>query len=166
MVSKSALKKDNFQLLSNEILDQGATYFSIILLDDYRKILYYKSTNDKWQDKYVTKKYYTYCHLINRTNELIKSPTPSFTLAWDFVKCDNEIAKEIDLLRIENKISHGISFCNKNFHFNNQDATFLITLAGRECDINFSENVIKHKKQIMNSVINSNILQNSLTLKE
>lgn len=160
------MRKDKFDFISREILDQGATYFSLILLDDNKNMMYYKSTNNKWHEKYVINEYYKHCHLVNRTNDLIKGTESSFTLSWDLVKCDNEIALEIDALRAENKIAHGVSFCNQNFHFNDKKATFLITLAGRHCDVNFAENAIQHKKEIMNSIINSNILQDSLTVNE
>ena len=164
MVSKTPLKKDGFSNLANYFSDQGATYFSLILLDDEKNMLYYKSTNHKWQEKYVVNNYYKHCHLIDRTNQLIKSDQPSFTLAWDFVKCQNEIAAEINALRIENKIAHGVSFCQKNFRIGEKNATFLITLAGRDCDINFSENVVTRKKEIITSVIQSNVIQNHLKI--
>ena len=162
MAVKATIKKNGFDSLSEEMLNQGATYFSLILLDEKKEMVYYKSTNNKWHEKYVINEYYKHCHLIKRTNDLIRTTQAPFTLPWDFVKCDGEIANEINALRIENRIAHGVSFCNHDFHHNNEKTTFIITLAGRECDVNFSENVIKHKKIIMESVVNSGLIKRNL----
>lgn len=164
MVSKAPVKKDDFSNLSNYFSDQGATYFSLILLDEEKNMLYYKSTNSKWQERYVINNYYKHCHLVDRTNQLIRSNQDNFTLSWDLVKPQNEISTEINALRKEYHVAHGVSFCQKKFIVGDKKATFLITLAGRDCDINFSENVIIRKKEIITSVINSNVIQNHLKI--
>jgi len=164
MAGKTSLKKDDFSNLSNYFSDQGATYFSLILLDQDKNMLYYKSTNSKWQEKYVLNNYYKHCHLVDRTNQLMRSNPDNFTLVWDFVKSQNEIATEINALRKEYDVAHGVSFCQKNFSVGGKNATFLITLAGRDCDINFSENVVTRKREIITSVINSNVIQNNLKI--
>lgn len=165
MANKKTLKKDGFDLFSKEILAKGATYTSFMLLDEEKSITHYKSTDAKWHERYVINEFYKDCHLIKRTNDLVKNiETPSFTLLWDSVQSDNEVADYINCLRKENNICHGVAFCNKNFHYEGKIMTLLVTIAGRNCDINFSSHVLKDKKAIYNSIINSGVLKDCLIL--
>jgi hypothetical protein len=51
--------------------------------------------------------------------------------------------------RNEKNISHGVSFCMKN----KNGVLEILTVAGRACDLNFSEQIIKNQNKIYKNLV-------------
>lgn len=141
MDNKKTLDEFSFKFCKN-LLESGATYSSIIL-SKANTVLYSYSTNLIWDGLYHESGYSKSCHLINATKILSKTQD-GFTLFWDAVPPDNDISNYLNAKRNEKNISHGVSFCIKN----KNDVLEILTIAGRACDLNFSEQVIRNRNKI------------------
>ncbi len=127
----------------NNLIFQGATYASITIIKKGNLELY-KSTNFNWDEFYYENNYSKDCHLIATGNELIKTQN-NFTVLWDSIAPNSEIASIINEHRIKNKLCHGVSFVQKN-----PDGTMQgINLATRYGDLAFTKAVIENKKAIL-----------------
>ncbi|MBY0380063.1 MAG: hypothetical protein K2P99_06675 [Burkholderiales bacterium] len=127
----------------NNLVFQGATYASITIFKN-GKLELYNSTNAFWDEFYHENNYAKDCHLVKTGNNLIKSNN-KFTILWDLIIPDSEIANIINEYRIKNNLCHGISFVQKN-----PDGTMQgINLTGKYSDLSFTKAVIENKKQIL-----------------
>lgn len=134
----------------NNLVFQGATYASITIIKNGNLELY-KSTNANWDEFYNEANYSQNCHLIAMGNRLIKQ-NYKFTLLWDSVVPDSEIANIINEHRIRSNLCHGISFVQKN-----PDGTMQgINLTGRYGDLAFTKAVIDNKQKILSEFRNIN----------
>lgn len=145
MDNKKTLEEYNFKL-GKELIEEGATYASVILLNK-QAVLYNYSTNKTWDNLYHQSGHSKSCHLIQAAKKLYDLSS-NFTLIWDLILPTDEISQYLNCIRNENNICHGISFCHKN----NNGILEVITLAGRCCDFNFSKQVIEDKEKIFKNV--------------
>ena len=131
---------DNFV---NNLIFQGATYASITIFKN-GKLELYNSTNEHWDEFYNANNYSKDCHIVATGNNLIKTNS-KFTVLWDSIAPDSEIANIISEQRIRNKLCHGISFVQKN-----PDGTMQgINLASKYGDLSFTKAVIENKRKIL-----------------
>ncbi len=129
------------------LLDEGATYSSIILSKN-NQVLHSYSTNKVWDGLYHETGYSKSCHLIEAT-KILSSAQKSFTLFWDAVLPNNEVSLYLNSKRKEKDICHGVSFCT----INKNGVLEIVTMAGRFCDLNFSNQVIQHKEKIRKNLL-------------
>jgi len=126
----------------NNLVFQGATYASITIFRD-GKLEVYNSTNHFWDEFYHEHNYARDCHIVKTGNSLIKT-NDKFTVLWDLLTPDTEIAHIINEERMKNSLCHGISFVQKN-----PDGTMQgINLTGKWSDLSFTKSVIENKKKI------------------
>lgn len=128
--------------LSHALLDEGATYSSIILAAEGNVLATY-SSNPHWENIYHGEGLSKDCHLI-KASKFLSQKSKDFTVIWDLLPADNEVSLFLNEKRKENKISHGISFCKKN----KNGILEVLSLAGRYSEINFAAQVIKNKVKL------------------
>lgn len=145
MDSKKTLEELGFKFC-NSLIDDGATYASMIISKD-NSILYSHSTNAVWDGLYHETGYSKSCHLFTAT-KLIAEKSNNFILFWDTVVPNNEISVYLNAQREEKNLCHGVSFCKRN----NAGILEIVTLAGRKCDLNFSNQVMKNKDRVQRSL--------------
>jgi hypothetical protein len=146
MDNKKALEKFGFRFC-NYLLEEGATYASIILSHN-NNVLYNYSTNIMWDVLYHETGFSKSCHLIQATKVMSKK-ADNFVLFWDAQTPNNEISIFLNEKRKEKNICHGVSFCATN----QNGVLEILTIAGRYCDLNFSSQVISHREEIKKSII-------------
>jgi hypothetical protein len=141
----------NFSLMVDELLDHGATYASVTLLDEDGKAYYSKCSSDDWLLTYMDSGLYKKCHLMTEANKQLKCQKTGFTFLWDNYFPKNEESLYLDKLRQEKSICHGVAFCNVL----DNGKKSIITVTGKHADVNFSNNVLRNKKIIYNSLMKS-----------
>lgn len=146
----------DFSLMLYKLCDYGATYASITLLDADGRAFYSKTSSDKWFSIYMESGLYKKCHLMSEANEQIKGLTTGFTFLWDNYFPKNEESVHLQRLRQEKNISHGVAFCN----LLDNGGKSIVTVAGKEADINFSKHVLRNKRKIYDSLMQSFIHSN------
>lgn len=133
--------------LGKSLIDQGATYCSLILIDK-KNVIFSQSTNDAWDIFYQESKLSSHCHLIRAVDRLV-TYNQEITLFWDMCKPDNEISAYISNKRMDYNLCHGVSFCSRNLN----NITEILTITGHKNNINFSKNVLKNKGKIIQEVV-------------
>lgn len=141
MDNKKAIEEYYYKL-GAALIDEGATYFSIILSKNGKVITNY-STNPQWENIYQESGLWKSCHLIKASN-ILSQKSNNFIGIWDLFSPDNEVSVYLNEKRKEKKVSHGISFCLKN----SNNILEVLSLAGRESDINFASQVLRNKAKI------------------
>jgi hypothetical protein len=135
--------------LCKSLKSEGATYSSIILADE-KSVLYKYSSSQSWDNLYHETGYSKSCHLIQATKKLAVN-NKNFTLFWDYVAPENEISLYLNAKRKENNICHGVSFCT----INKNGILEILTLTGKNSDINFASKVISSKQKIQTYLMKS-----------
>lgn len=128
--------------LCQALLDEGATYASIILTTNGNVLSSY-STSPKWESAYHESGLSKSCHLI-KASKILSQKSDNFTVIWDLLMPDNEVSSFLNAKRKEKKICHGVSFCKKNVN----GILEVLSIAGRFSDVNFPSQVIKNKEKI------------------
>lgn len=147
MVSKKTVKQAGIDY-TNYLLNDGATYASVILTSSTELKLYH-SSNEKWDEMYHHTGYSKECHLIRAVNQLL-SKSQNITLVWDCIQPANDISIYLNERRTEMSLCHGVSFCQRNPN----GITQIITLTGRNSDINFAKAAISNKNNILTEFAN------------
>ena len=151
MDSKKALRIDKkFSLLSDELMNFGATYSSVLLFSEDNNVLFSKSSDPEWADEFTSTGLYKHCHLLNEANSQMKSNNSSFTLAWDLYNPTTEKANELNEIRSSKDISHGVGFCTTN----SDGSRLFLNIAGKYSDINFGLAILKNRVSVFQSLRN------------
>lgn len=132
-------------------MDCGVTYSSVTLLDTEGVSFFSKSSSDEWSDLYMNTKLYQKCHLLKEALNQINHHSDGFVFLWDNFSPTNEESVYLDHLRVEKNICHGVAFCSPLANGNRA----IITVAGKNSDINFSKQVLRNKSIIYRAVMNS-----------
>lgn len=140
----------------NQLTFQGATYSSITVIKNSESI-FYKSTNKNWDEIYYNSGASKFCHLISAASKLVKY-NKDFTIVWDMITPNSEIAHHLNELRAKNNLCHGVSFIQKI----SNSLMLSINLTGRYGDLNFSTAVIENKKNIINKFLKISNLQKNI----
>ena len=135
----------------DELLNHGATYASVTLLDENGKSFYSKCSSDNWLLTYMDSGLYQKCHLMTEANKQLQHQTTGFTFVWDNFFPKNEESLHLDKLRQEQNICHGVAFCNVL----ENGIKSIVTVAGKHADVNFSSNVLRNKNTIYQSLMRS-----------
>lgn len=112
MDSQKALRVTNqFHFLNKELLNIGATYSSLLIINDELNVVFSKSSNPDWSEEFTSSGLYRHCYLLKEASNQIGHTKLPFTLLWDLYGPSTD--KESELLDIRNQkdISHGIGFC-------------------------------------------------------
>lgn len=138
-------------LIIDELLDYGATYSSITILDNQGNSCFSKSSSDEWLKIYMDSHLYTKCHLMQEAyNQSIKQKN-NFIFVWDRYFPNNDESLYLNKMREEKNLSHGVAFCSSL----DNGGKLIITITGKYHDINFSENVIRNKKIVYKTIMKS-----------
>lgn len=141
----------NSSLLIDELLDYGATYSSITLLDRAGNSYYSQSSNEQWLKFYIESNLYLKCHLMQEALAQTQNQQGGFIFLWDNYFPYNEESIYLNKMREEKNIDHGVAFCSPI----NGEGKLIITVAGKHHDINFSNHVIKNKHLVYKAVMRS-----------
>ena len=139
----------NSSLLIDALMDCGATYCSVTLLDQNGTTYFSKSSSDAWLNIYIDSKLYQKCHLMNEAFSQIRCNANGFTFLWDNFSPINEESLYLDRLRGENNICHGVAFCSPL----SNGGKSIITVTGKNADINFSKQVLRNKDVMYKSIM-------------
>ena len=149
--TNDVFEKINFSLMVDDLLDHGAMYASVTLLDENGKAYYSRCSSDDWLLTYMDSGLYNKCHLMTEANNQLKHQTTGFVFLWDSYFAKNEESLYLDRLRQEKNICHGVAFCNVL----QSGKKSIITVAGKNSDVNFSSNVLRNKRAVYNSLMKS-----------
>lgn len=141
----------NSSYLIDDLLDSGATYSSITVLDGKGDVSFSKCSSDNWLKIYIGSNLYHKCHLMQEANKQISNQENGFIFIWDNYFPDNDESSYLERLRAEKNISHGVAFCSPL----QNGGKSIITVAGKNSDINFSKNVIRNKQVIYKAIMRS-----------
>lgn len=144
-------KKVDPSFLIGELMNHGATYCSITLLDKKGVSYFCKTSNEYWLNLYINENLYQKCHLMNEASNQIKNNKKGFVFLWDNYFPNNEESKYLDSLRKEKNIYHGVAFCSPL----DNGCKSIITITGKNSDINFSTNVLRNKNIVYQAIMKS-----------
>ncbi|MFA5959803.1 MAG: hypothetical protein WC785_04740 [Tatlockia sp.] len=142
-------------VLIDELLDSGATYSSITLLDQKGNACFSKCSSEEWLHTYINSGLYLKCHLMQEANNQIKNHKKGFIFIWDKYFPNNDESIYLNNLRKEKNISHGVAFCSPL----ENGGKAIITITGKHYDINFSKHVIRNKQTIYRAIMRSLVSQ-------
>lgn len=149
MDSKKTLGADGqFSSFSNDLINLGATYSSVLLLSENNEVLFSKSSDPDWLAEFTSTGLYKYCHLLGEARSQMQFNPSSFTLLWDLYQPKSEESMELNEIRQYKDISHGVGFCCKN----PDGSRLLFNVAGKYSDINFGLAVLKNRVAIFRSL--------------
>ena len=149
--TNNVFEKINFSIMVDDLLDHGATYASVTLLDENGKAYYSRCSSDDWILTYMDSGLYEKCHLMTEANSQLKYQTTGFIFLWDSYFAKNEESIYLEKLRKEKSICHGVAFCNVL----QNGKKSIITVAGKHSDVNFSSNVLRNKRVVYHSLMKS-----------
>lgn len=129
---------------SKDVMFHGANSAAIMIYKN-SNLLYYKSTNEKWQDFYFTSKEKKNCHIVRAGLEIFAKKKINYTLVWDALHPTHDDAKYLNEQREHFDHCHGLSMCEA---FPN-DLIFTIVLTSGRKNENFSNLVLKDKRKII-----------------
>lgn len=152
LVSSSII---NSSLLIDGLMDCGATYSSITLLDSNGCSYFSKSSSDKWFDLYIESQLYQKCHLMKEASDQMNHQKNSFVFIWDNYSPNNEESLYLDQLRKEINFCHGVAFCSSL----SNGCRAIVTVTGKSADVNFSRQVLKNKNAVYKAIMKSLITQ-------
>lgn len=135
----------------DELLEYGATYSSITILDQNGKSFFSKSSSDEWLKIYMDSQLYTKCHLMQEAYKQTTKQIGSFIFIWDNYFPSNEESSYLNKMREEKNLSHGVAFCSPL----NNGGKLILTVTGKYHDINFSKNVLRSKNLVYRAVMKS-----------
>lgn len=145
MDSKKTIKiSNNFNVLNKELLNIGATYSSLLIMDDDSKVIYSKSSNIDWSEEFTSSGLYKHCHLLKEANKQMGYINSPFTLLWDLYTPFTDKEHELEDIRSHKNIVHGVGFCFPD----NNGRRILLSIAGKYSDINFGSIVLKHRSAV------------------
>lgn len=136
-------------------MNHGTTYCSITLLDDKGLSYFSRSSSEAWFDLYINGNLYQKCHLMNEASSQLKNNENGFIFLWDHYFPNNEESEYLNALRKEKNICHGVAFCSPLLN----GGKSIVTITGKNSDINFSRNIIKNKSVIYNAIMRSLVLR-------
>lgn len=146
-----SVKMLNSSLLIDELLGCGATYSSVTLLDQNGKAFFSKCSSDQWLNTYMSSGLYQKCHLMRGASNQIKNHQNGFVFVWDNYFPDNEESLYLNKLREEKNISHGVAFCSPL----ENGGKLILTVTGKNADVNFSKNTIRNKNIVYKAIMKS-----------
>lgn len=151
MDSKKTIAIDRkFSLLSNDLMNFGATYSSVLLFSENNSVIFSKSSDPEWADEFTSTGLYKHCHLLNEATAQMQSNQSSFTLVWDLYQPITEKAKELNEIRQYKDITHGVGFCSTN----PDGSRLFLNVAGKYSDINFGLSILKNRIAVFRSLRN------------
>lgn len=148
MDSKKIIDRHIDNILT-DIVHQGASSAGIMIFQS-EKLIFYKSTCDKWHDFYNNSKERLHCHLvknsITRSNEVMNTAGLSkvFSLVWDLQIPHNCESIYLNEQRERFNHCHGISIIDVS----EKNTLIGMPLTGRRCDINFAHDIFANKSKI------------------
>lgn len=145
----------NSSLLIDELMNCGATYSSVTLLDYNGNSYFSKSSSDEWFKLYISTSLYTKCHLMKEALSQMNYHKNGFVFIWDNFSPNNEESIYLERLRNEKNICHGVALCSPL----SNGGRSIITVTGKSADVNFSRQVLKNKNAIYKAVMKSLIIQ-------
>ena len=149
MDSKKTVKLgNNFLLLNTELLNIGATYSSLLIMNDESKIIFSKSSNIDWSDEFTSSGLFKNCYLLKEANKQMKYNSAPFTILWDLYNPFTDKEHELAEIRNQKDIVHGVGFCFQDDH----GQRILLNIAGKYSDINFGAIVLKHRSTVYKSM--------------
>lgn len=149
MDSKKTVGIDKqFSLLSDELMNVGATYSSMLIFSEDNKVLFSKSSNPEWAEEFTSTGLYKHCHLLNEAKSQMQSNQSSFTLVWDLYQPDTDKAMELNEIRQYKDITHGVGFCTTN----SDGSRLILSVAGKYSDCNFGLNILKNRATVFRSL--------------
>ena len=144
MANKTSIIQNNaFADFNEELLGLGTTYLSLIVFDKSSNVIISKSSNPDWSSEFMETGLYKDCHLLQAASSLM-SINDSFLLVWDTVSPSEEKQKNLEEIRKQKNIMHGVGFCSKDLLGNK----VFLNIAGKYSDINFGLNVLKERKEV------------------
>ena len=141
-------KKTNSSQLMDELKNCGVTYSSISLFDENDDAYFSKCSNEKWLNLYFGSNFYEKCHLMLEAQNQIEHQKNGFVFLWDNYFPNNEESIYLNMLRKENNIAHGVAFCMAL----ENGGKSILTVAGKEFDVNFSKNILRNKQPIYRAI--------------
>lgn len=138
-------------MLIDELLEYGATYSSITILDQNGKSAFSKASSDEWLKIYMDSRLYTKCHLMQEASKQTTNQKSGFIFIWDNYFPNNEESSYLNKMREEKNISHGVAFCSPL----NNEGKLILTVTGKYHDINFSNNVLRNKNLVYRAIMKS-----------
>lgn len=141
----------NSSLFIDELMDYGATYSSITLLDHNGNSYFSKSSSDEWFNLYINSELYQKCHLMKEAFDQMNNQKNGFAFIWDNYFPNNEESVYLDRFRKEKNICHGVAFCSPL----NNGSRSIVTVTGKSADVNFSRQVLKNKNVIYKAIMKS-----------
>lgn len=149
MDSKKTLKiENNFYLLNEELLNVGATYSSLLIMNNDSKIVFLKSSNVDWSEEFTSSGLYQHCYLLKEANKQMQHNAKPFTIVWDLYTPLTDEEYELVEIRRQKDIVHGVGFCFRD----NLGQKILLNIAGKYSDINFGAIVLKHRVAVYKSL--------------
>jgi hypothetical protein len=149
MDSKEAVKiENNFHVVNKELLNIGATYSSLLIMNEGSKIIFSRSSNIDWSEEFMSSGLYEHCYLLKEANKQMKFNDAPFTMAWDLYKPLTDQERELADIRNQKDIVHGVGFCFQG----NQRQKILLNIAGKYSDINFGAMVLRHRAAVYKSL--------------
>ena len=145
MDNQTAIKiEKSFTLFSDQLLGLGATYSSILIFNDNNLVIKSFSSDQEWADEFTSKELYKDCHLLQEAHKQMKLNQAAFTIAWDLYSPVTEKAKNLDDVRKQKNITHGVGFCIQYAGH----PKILLNIAGKYADVNFGLNVLRNRGKI------------------
>ncbi|MFT4058917.1 MAG: hypothetical protein QM652_05150 [Legionella sp.] len=149
MDSKKTIKiGNNFHLLNKELLNIGATYSSLLIMNDNSKIIFSKSSDIDWSEEFTTSGLYKHCYLLKEANKQMAYNNMPFTLLWDLYNPLTDKEHELADIRNHKNIVHGVGFCFRD----NEGQKILLNIAGKYSDVNFGAIVLKRRTTVYKSL--------------
>lgn len=132
-------------------MECGVTYCSITLLNQEGSSYFSKSSSDYWLNLYINSNLYQKCHLMTEALKQIKNHENGFIFLWDNFSPNNEESIYLNRLREETNICHGVAFCSPLTN----GVKSILTITGKNADINFSRQVLRNKHVIYQAINNA-----------
>lgn len=132
-------------------MDFGATYCSITLLNQDGVSYFCRASSDEWLNLYINSQLYQKCHLMKEAFSQTQSLNNGFIFIWDHFSPINEESFYLDKLRVEKHICHGVAFCSPL----SNGGKSIITVTGKNADVNFSKQVLRNKDVMYKSIMRS-----------
>jgi len=153
-MDKQKILISSTDLIVKDLSIQGIEFVGIIIYDKDRNIVYYKNSNDKWSDFYLSSNNVTdKCHLKEIGYKILETPDINHaSLSWDSCIPTNDESYYLNEKRIKYSVSHGYSI----FHKLPNNSVFVMSLATAYKNFNFVNKVIENKSKIFD-IVNHNL---------
>ncbi|MBP9777764.1 MAG: hypothetical protein KBD25_01115 [Rickettsiaceae bacterium] len=146
---------------SKDAIFHGANSFAVMIYK-HNNLLYYKSTNQKWQDFYYTSKEKDNCHIVHAGLEIFARKKTNYSLVWDALHPTHDDAQYLNEKRLSFDHCHGVSMCEA---FPN-GLIFTIVLTSSNKNEKFSSLVLKDKGKLIDYMRRLNYIEEYSLLKE